>query len=80
MKPDDLSVLVRKLDTILEIRLISTIPMITFELFNNLREPQEAILKHDNITYYVPVINNFDGSFSILIYSMAKCEIILELF
>ena len=54
--------------------------MITFELFNNLREPQEAILKHDDITYYVPVINNFDGSFSILIYSMVKCEIILELF
>ena len=81
MTPEEVSVLVRKLDAILEIRLVSTVGTITFELINNLRIPEDALVVYtDNITQILPVVNNLDGSFSITIETMVQSKIILELY
>ena len=82
MRPEDLSVLVRKQEAVLEMRLVSAVDTVTFELTNNLRTPGEAVLQcgegGGGIT--VPVLNNGDGSLSITLPPMVTCTVVLDIF
>ena len=82
MKPEDLSVLVRKNEAVLEMRLVSAVDTVTFELTNNQRTPGEAVLQcgegGGGIT--VPVLSSGEGSLSITLPPMVTCTVVLDIF
>ena len=82
MSPDELSVLVRKQATVLEINLVSLVDSITFELMNNLRDPTEAWIQchEDEEGHTVPVLDNLDGSLSMPVTPSTNCKILVELY
>ena len=82
MRPDDLSVLVRKQEAVLEMRLVSAVDTVTFELTNNLRTPGEAVLQcgEGGVDITVPVQNNGEGSLSITLPPMVTCTVLLDIF
>ena len=82
MKPEELSVLVRRVvrgDSLLEIRLVSEVKRVSFELVNNDRDPGSAILSCDGAEEITTVIDNNDGSKSILVIPGTQCEVTLEI-
>ena len=82
MRPEDLSVLVRKHEAVLEMRLVSAVDTVTFELTNNLRTPGEAVLQcgEGGVDITVPVLSNNDGSLSITLPFMVICTVVLDIF
>ena len=79
MRPEELSVLVRKVGAVLEIRLVCEVERITFELLNNERNPVTALVSCDGTEEVTDVLENNDGSKSLLVIPGAHCEITLEI-
>ena len=79
MRPEDLSVLVRKVGAVLEIRLVSEVERITFELLNNERNPVTALVSCDGTEEVTEVLENNDGSKSLLVIPGTQCEVTLEI-
>ena len=79
MRPEDLSVLVRKVGAVLEIRLVSEVERITFELLNNERDPVTALVSCDGTEEITEVLENNDGSRSLLVIPGTQCEVTLEI-
>ena len=78
MSPDELSVLVRKQATVLEINLVSLVDSITFDPI----DPTEAWIQchEDEEGHTVPVLDNLDGSLSMPVTPSTNCKILVELY
>ena len=63
----------------LEIRLVSDVERVTFELVHNERDPGTAQISCDGTEEITEVIDNNDGSKSILVIPGAQCEVTLEI-
>ena len=82
MNPEELSVLVRRVrreGSVLEMRLVSEVERVTFELLHNERDPATALISCDGIEEVTEVIDNYDGSKSFLVIPGTKCEVTLEI-
>ena len=80
MRPEELSVLVRRLGSVLQIRLVCDVERLTFELLHNDRDPATAQVSCDGAEEVTAVIeNNSDGSKSILVSPGTQCEVTLEI-
>ena len=79
MKPEELSVLVRRVGSVLEIRLVCDVERLTFELLRNDRHPDTALVSCDGTEKLTEVIDNNDGSKSILVIPGTQCEVTLEI-
>ena len=82
MRPEDLSVLVRKHEAVLEMRLVSAVDTVTFELTNNVRTPGEAVLQcgEGGGGDTVPMQNSGEGSLSITLPPMVTCTVVLDIY
>ena len=80
MRPEELSVLVRRLGSVLQIRLVCDVERLTFELLHNDRDPATAQVSCEGTEEVTAVIdNNNDGSRSILVIPGTQCEVTLEI-
>lgn len=61
MDPEDLSVLVRRIGESLEIRLVSRVEMVTFELLTSQKTPDSAEISCDGVDEVASVTDNEDG-------------------
>ena len=79
MKPEELSVLVRRVGAALEIRLVCEVERLTFQLLHNERDPGTALVSCDGTEELTEVSDNHDGSKSILVIPGTQCEVTLEI-
>ena len=69
----------RKVGAVLEIQLVCEVEKITFELLNNEKNPGTALVSCEGTEEVTEVIENNDGSKSLLVIPGAQCEITLEI-
>ena len=79
MDPEDLSVLVRRVGGSLEIRLVSGVEIVTFELLTSQKPPDSAEISCDGVDEVASVTDNEDGTYSIAVLPGIQCQLLLQL-
>ena len=79
MDPEDLSVLVRRVDALLEVRLVSRGERITFQLLTSQAASATAQLTCGGLEEEVTVLDNGDGTNSITVTPGSQCTVLLQI-
>ena len=79
MAPEDLSVLVRRVGSVLDIRLVSALERVTFELVSSDQAPDTADISCGETEEVEELVDNQDGTFSITVSPNKQCRVSLQL-
>ena len=79
MEPRDLSVLVRRVDSLLDIRLVSALEKVTFELLTSDQAPDTADISCEGGDEVTNLLDNLDGTFSITVRPNEQCRVSLKI-
>ena len=79
MEPKDLSVLVRRVDSVLDIRLVSALEKVTFELLTSDQAPDTADISCEGGEEVTNLLDNHDGTFSITVRPREQCRVSLKI-